>query len=454
MSTTTLTPSSDFADGSAWSKNGFSGTYAAALSDGSDSTFGSVSSSVSGVTGQLFLNLSAIPGNVTAITAAQISLRCKVSSTKGSSVVKASAGTNVNNTSLTTAGSFTPTTSFSTITLSVTLNDSTIADWSGGMIIISSPGDGNGNTLSVSEASVILTVTLSSAPGTPTGLVASNAGPNSVALAWVQGSGTVTDDPIEYGEDGSNFGSSVDPGSAVTSYTITGLTYGQLYFFRVAAENTNGTSAYTAPVPWVCGSNFTGQVGASNQDAFQNSSGAVTVADSTDTLAASDYLGFLIENVALAQDADIVQANVYVYLASASGIAGSVAVDCQLPIAGTFSATSDNISNRTLTGNSVTWAIGSLSTGWNQSPNIAGAVAAVVDAPLWSSLGSVAPILTGLSGAAGFDAEMWDGNPVQAAILAVFTATTAQFEGPIGSTIQFCMQAASQSAQDQIEVIS
>ena len=82
MSTITLTMFSDRGIGSAWSKNGFSGTYSAALSDGSDSTYGSVNSSAS-TGGHLQLTLSAIPGNVLTITAVSIVLRCLVASTKG-----------------------------------------------------------------------------------------------------------------------------------------------------------------------------------------------------------------------------------------------------------------------------------------------------------------------------------------------------------------------------------
>jgi hypothetical protein len=164
LSTTTLTTSSDQNIGSNFSKNGFSGTYAAALSDGSDSTYGSVNSNNTGINASIGLYLSALPGNVASISAVQISLRVAVSSTKGSSHLSASVGTNSSNvTKFSSSVNFTPTTSFSTITTSATINDSTVSDWNtlSPTIWITGPGDGNGNTLEVAEASVILTVTLS-----------------------------------------------------------------------------------------------------------------------------------------------------------------------------------------------------------------------------------------------------------------------------------------------------
>jgi hypothetical protein len=166
MSTTTLEPVSDQSVGSGWNKNGFSGTYSAALSDGSDTTYASISSNDgSGSVGTLELNLASIPGNVTAITGIQVSLRCKTSSTKNSSEIAVSVGNSSGTTHLGSEvqiGFGTLTTSFSVFTGNPTLNDSTLSDWSSAYLWISPNADGNSNTLSISEASVILTVTLSS----------------------------------------------------------------------------------------------------------------------------------------------------------------------------------------------------------------------------------------------------------------------------------------------------
>lgn len=165
MTTVTLFPLNDGTVGSGWSKNGFSGSYSAALSDSSDATYGSVNSSTATPAGELFINLATVPGYVLAITAVSITLRCLTSSTKNSSHITASVGNPGGGlTALSSAVNFTPTTSFSNITQSATLNDATISDWSNAYLHIVAPNDGNGNTLEVSEASVTITVTVTSGP--------------------------------------------------------------------------------------------------------------------------------------------------------------------------------------------------------------------------------------------------------------------------------------------------
>jgi hypothetical protein len=169
VSTITLTPASDEFLGTGWSKNGFSGSYSAALSDGSDSTFGAANSDDAGTTGTLGLTLSAIPSNVTAITGATASIRGKQNATKTSSNVAVSVGIPGNTTKLCARTSVTPTSSFSTLTSSMTVSDATIADWGSAVLVIAMPDDGNNNTVDVSEASVILTVVQSNDDGTAHG---------------------------------------------------------------------------------------------------------------------------------------------------------------------------------------------------------------------------------------------------------------------------------------------
>jgi hypothetical protein len=433
-STITLTTSSDQSIGASWSKNGFSGTYAAAMSDGSDTTYGSVSSNSSGASGAIGVYLSALPGNVTAISAIQISLRVAVSSTKGSSFIEASVGTTSGSvTHFSSNINFTPTTSFSTITTSATLNDSTVSDWNtlSPTIWITAPGDGNSNTLKVAEASVILTVTLASAPGTPTGLVASYSSPTAVTLTWTQGSGTVTDNKVKYGTDGTTFGTTVDQGSAVTTATITGLTTNQLYFFEVDAENTNGASAYTAPVPFVCGWNLAVQVSQSSDDAYQTGS-TVTLTDASKAPGASSLIGWLFRVVANA-NLPIVNVAIYFYLTANSSPAGSISFDCQLSTApATFTTGSNNISARSLTGASTSIAANLfVGTGWNNVASVAltNALATIFNQPGWASNGNVAVIANFNASFTGLTFEMQDGNPVQAAILAIQTGANPVFPG-------------------------
>jgi hypothetical protein len=164
MSTTTLSPSSDYSVQSSVTKHPSGSSAASILSDGSDSTYLSFSSS-GGNTGT-YVTLGAIPGNVVSISAASITLRCLVSSTKSQSYMQARIYKSDGSTGLCNylngASGFAPTTSFSNVTLSVSGLDTILSDWSGAILFFSGQADGNSNTFEVSEASVTLTVTLSS----------------------------------------------------------------------------------------------------------------------------------------------------------------------------------------------------------------------------------------------------------------------------------------------------
>jgi hypothetical protein len=85
-------------------------------------------------------------------------------------------------------------------------------------------------------------------PTVPAGLTATG-GNKSVVLAWSAASNSPTDYIIEYSSDGFVFTSSLfyelAASTAVTA-TVTGLTNGTLYTFRVKAFNGNGTSAASA----------------------------------------------------------------------------------------------------------------------------------------------------------------------------------------------------------------
>jgi hypothetical protein len=293
---------------------------------------------------------------------------------------------------------------------------------------------------------VVLTVTLASAPGTPTNLVASYASATSVTLTWTQGSGTVTDNKVKYGTDGTTFGTTVDQGSAVTTATITGLTTKQLYFFEVDAENGSGASAYTAPVTWVCGSAWTGQVSQSSDDAYE-SSGTVTLTDATISPTSGKYAGWRWQNVLLAGGVDVTQATLYLYFSSVSSPANTFSVDCQASTsAATFTTASNNISGRSLTGVTGGAAVGGAGTGWNNFPDLQGAVQAVVNQGGWASGDPIVVQFVGNTGLTGITIEMFDGNSVQAAILAVFTVTAAQWEAAIYTTESSCESAASNIA--------
>ena len=87
-------------------------------------------------------------------------------------------------------------------------------------------------------------------PAAPTGLTAT-AGNAQVALSWTapadNGGSAITDYVVQFSSNGgSTWNTFADGTSTATSATVTGLTNGTAYVFRVAAVNAIGTGAYTA----------------------------------------------------------------------------------------------------------------------------------------------------------------------------------------------------------------
>ena len=102
---------------------------------------------------------------------------------------------------------------------------------------------GNGNWATVSSVP-------STIPGDP-GSVTATRGDTQVLLSWTapvsDGGSPVTDYEYEVSSDnGITFGSPVAIGSPATTFTVTGLTNGTAYVFRLKAKNVNGVSSVGA----------------------------------------------------------------------------------------------------------------------------------------------------------------------------------------------------------------
>jgi len=110
--------------------------------------------------------------------------------------------------------------------------------------------DDNGNTWSGSLSGY---ATYFYVPNAPTSLSATQSGTSqNVNLAWTAPTDTqggITGYRIHYSTSSSFAGYvSIDTGSSTASYTVTGLTYGQTYYFRVMAINATATAASTSSV--------------------------------------------------------------------------------------------------------------------------------------------------------------------------------------------------------------
>jgi titin len=100
--------------------------------------------------------------------------------------------------------------------------------------------------------SATVSATPRTVPGAPTGLTATP-GSTQVALSWTApaatGGASITDYLVEFSADGgSSWSTFADATSTATSATVTGLTNGTEYSFRVAAVNAAGQGAFSAQV--------------------------------------------------------------------------------------------------------------------------------------------------------------------------------------------------------------
>ncbi len=101
------------------------------------------------------------------------------------------------------------------------------------------------NSAGTSAASTTTSVTPVTTPGTPTGLAGSS-GDAQVALSWTappsDGGAAITDYKVEYQPSGGSWTTFADGTTTSASATVTGLTNGTVYTFRVSATNSVGTS--------------------------------------------------------------------------------------------------------------------------------------------------------------------------------------------------------------------
>lgn len=82
------------------------------------------------------------------------------------------------------------------------------------------------------------------APAPPTGFTATAAGTNRIDLAWTDNTANETGYVVDWSPDSNAWTLASAAGVNATNHSDTGLTMGTLYYYRVAASNAEGLSAY------------------------------------------------------------------------------------------------------------------------------------------------------------------------------------------------------------------
>jgi hypothetical protein len=101
-----------------------------------------------------------------------------------------------------------------------------------------------GNSAYTSSANA----TTSAIPAIPTGLSATVLSATSVQLSWTDNSNNETGFRVQKSTNNVGFNTVTTTGANATTYTVTGLTANQIYYFHIRAESASGNSANTASV--------------------------------------------------------------------------------------------------------------------------------------------------------------------------------------------------------------
>jgi len=106
-------------------------------------------------------------------------------------------------------------------------------------------GTNNVSPLAPNSAALYKTLFGSVAPGAPSGLGATGAQNTQIPLSWTAGSGATSYSIYRGTTAGGESTTAIATGVTTTSYTNTGLTNGQIYYYKVKSVNSSGTSGYS-----------------------------------------------------------------------------------------------------------------------------------------------------------------------------------------------------------------
>jgi hypothetical protein len=114
--------------------------------------------------------------------------------------------------------------------------------------LYTAPSSGTGTATVIAAASGLsgtATVTVASIPAPPSNLTATAISRRQINLTWVDNSGNETGFKIQRSPDQSSWTQIGTVGQNVTSYSDTTVRRGHTYYYRVAAYNSAGTSAWS-----------------------------------------------------------------------------------------------------------------------------------------------------------------------------------------------------------------
>jgi len=148
-------------------------------------------------------------------------------------------------------------------------------------------------TSAYSNVANATTTTVVTIPTAPSSLAAVTNSSSQITLTWADNSNNETGFIIERSlSSGSGFAQVATVGSNITNYVNTGLTSGTTYYYRVAANNSAGTSAYSNVANATTTTVVTIPVAPSSLAAVTNSSSQITL---TWTDNSNNETGFIIE---------------------------------------------------------------------------------------------------------------------------------------------------------------
>jgi hypothetical protein len=164
---------------------------------------------------------------------------------------------------------------------------------------------------------------------------------------------------------------------------------------------------------------WSGKVGASSDDARENSGTVGLTAGTINTSGLNQRLGFRFTNVTVPQGATVTATGFGLYLTTttADSPANATIHGHDTDNAATFTTSTNNISNRTLTTASHTYSSSLTDVGvgyWGV--DITSVIQEIIDRPGWASGNSIVIIVRGATGT-NMTVQTWDGDPDNAAYL-------------------------------------